>query len=318
MRERIDYIDRAKGILILLVIIGHVFQGGYVHDYIYIFHMPAFFIISGMLMNHSSVIDKPYTTIIKSRVYSIGVPFLFFELYGCLSYIIRFGFKQSVAGFIFNTVTCAFNNGVNWFLFALFWGELLFLATVKAVRKNRLALFVFAAAIFIINLFIPSANRIVLAFRQALLCFVLLVVGYLLESLLTQEKTIWGIVSAIVIILIPLFSESIDLASMELRNPLVFLVGAICGTYLMLLIGRLLPKKPFNYLGQNTIIIFGTHNLFYILIGHALGITDFHITPVLTGFVIFIGVIAIEIPIMCLMNRYLPFLIGKRKKSNVR
>ena len=34
-------------ILIILVVIGHIWQDGYVHNFIYNFHMPAFFVISG-------------------------------------------------------------------------------------------------------------------------------------------------------------------------------------------------------------------------------------------------------------------------------
>lgn len=59
-RERVDWIDTAKGIAILLVVVGHV--GGYTGKYsipeyqrwidyavwlIYTFHMPLFFCLSG-------------------------------------------------------------------------------------------------------------------------------------------------------------------------------------------------------------------------------------------------------------------------------
>lgn len=60
MKERIDYYDRAKGLLILLVVIGHVLQYAnpeynivpYIlaQSLINSFHMSAFFVISGMLL----------------------------------------------------------------------------------------------------------------------------------------------------------------------------------------------------------------------------------------------------------------------------
>ena len=49
-KNRLDYIDRAKGILIILVVIGHIWQSGPVFNTIYVFHMPAFFVISGLLL----------------------------------------------------------------------------------------------------------------------------------------------------------------------------------------------------------------------------------------------------------------------------
>ena len=49
---RIDEIDVMRGIGILLVVIGHVFPAGKrVHTFIYSFHMPLFFIISGMALS---------------------------------------------------------------------------------------------------------------------------------------------------------------------------------------------------------------------------------------------------------------------------
>lgn len=91
MRERIDYIDKARGVLILLVIIGHIFQSGYVHNLIYSFHIPAFFIISGILFKYSNATQKSYKSIMISKLYTFGIPFIFFEVYGCLTYIVRFG-----------------------------------------------------------------------------------------------------------------------------------------------------------------------------------------------------------------------------------
>lgn len=61
LTERYDWVDRWKGILILLVVVGHVAGGashlcvGFSHDacewvykYIYMFHMPAFFWLAGV------------------------------------------------------------------------------------------------------------------------------------------------------------------------------------------------------------------------------------------------------------------------------
>lgn len=46
-RGRLAWLDAAKGIGILLVIIGHIWTGGVVRDDIYAFHMPLFFLLAG-------------------------------------------------------------------------------------------------------------------------------------------------------------------------------------------------------------------------------------------------------------------------------
>ena len=47
-RKHIDWIDTFKGIGILLVVLGHVYNRGLVRDWIFLFHMPAFFFIAGL------------------------------------------------------------------------------------------------------------------------------------------------------------------------------------------------------------------------------------------------------------------------------
>lgn len=93
MVKRLDEIDRAKGVLIILTVIGHIWQAGYIHNVIYSFHMPAFFIISGMLMHHTRTYERKYTSFLFNRLYSFGLPFLFFEVLGVLTDIIRHGVR---------------------------------------------------------------------------------------------------------------------------------------------------------------------------------------------------------------------------------
>ncbi len=51
MKEKINYIDYSKGIAILFVIFGHVYSGNNIATtWIYSFHIPLFFIISGFLL----------------------------------------------------------------------------------------------------------------------------------------------------------------------------------------------------------------------------------------------------------------------------
>lgn len=60
MAQRIQFVDTARGIAILLVIIGHCISTpeNPINRFILSFHMPLFFIISGMLMTN----NKPQAT----------------------------------------------------------------------------------------------------------------------------------------------------------------------------------------------------------------------------------------------------------------
>ncbi|MEC3949891.1 acyltransferase family protein [Sphingobium sp. HWE2-09] len=52
---RLDWVDVARGLGIVAVVIGHVWTRGPVRDAVYAFHMPLFFLLSGMLSRPHAV-----------------------------------------------------------------------------------------------------------------------------------------------------------------------------------------------------------------------------------------------------------------------
>ncbi len=47
-RKHVDWVDTFKGLGILLVVLGHLYNRGLIRDWIFLFHMPAFFFIGGL------------------------------------------------------------------------------------------------------------------------------------------------------------------------------------------------------------------------------------------------------------------------------
>ena len=66
-------------------------------------------------------------------------------------------------------------------------------------------------------------------------------------------------------------------------------------------------SKVLDFLGQNTLIIMATHQLIInSILASSLGIK-------LNKFIILCLVLAIEYPIIKIINRYLPFMLGKKR-----
>lgn len=64
--RRSDF-DYARGIAMILIIIGHAIgMSEFVVQIIYSFHVPLFFIISGMLMYYTNTVQKPWGYIINN------------------------------------------------------------------------------------------------------------------------------------------------------------------------------------------------------------------------------------------------------------
>ena len=79
--KRLDYFDIAKGIGIILVIIAHieyVDQG--IRNYIVSFHMPLFFIISGMLMYITGEKERPVKNLLLKKLRRIMLVYLVFSV----------------------------------------------------------------------------------------------------------------------------------------------------------------------------------------------------------------------------------------------
>lgn len=47
--ERVEWVDVAKGLGIIAVVISHIWTRGWVRDLLYVFHMPLFFLLSGYM-----------------------------------------------------------------------------------------------------------------------------------------------------------------------------------------------------------------------------------------------------------------------------
>jgi fucose 4-O-acetylase-like acetyltransferase len=91
VRYRLHWVDYAKGIGIFLVVVGHVLRGlvnssilqpstlqGFVDQWIYGFHMPLFFFISGLFVQRS--LSKPFKDFLLDKLYVIAYPYFLWSL----------------------------------------------------------------------------------------------------------------------------------------------------------------------------------------------------------------------------------------------
>lgn len=83
-KERLKFVDIAKGYLILLVVLGHLLPESVVKTWIYSFHIPAFFALSGITSNYSHSFQLNPLSFIRKKASSILRPFFLFELLGVL------------------------------------------------------------------------------------------------------------------------------------------------------------------------------------------------------------------------------------------
>lgn len=199
--NRFEYIDVAKTVGILLVILGHtklIPENLYV--IIYSFHMPLFFIISGVLFNAEKYDKTSFVPFIKAKFKAYIIPYL---IYGCVNIILDLVYRYIFDGYIVNSqyllrkslgiLLCnsTLRNMPNctpiWFLVCLFVASVMFWFFINYCKKLMpLIATLCVAGSFVLSLF----YKMILPFKipTSLMAVFFIYIGYLLRRISLVEK----------------------------------------------------------------------------------------------------------------------------------
>ena len=114
-KYRIAECDIIRGILIVFVVIGHSGEG-VLHDIIFLFHMPLFFLLSGFLLEGDRAKEKEYLTYKAKRLLIPYVGYLLVDFllvrrdYSMNSLIHAFYGGRACSG-VYWYITCSFYIG---------------------------------------------------------------------------------------------------------------------------------------------------------------------------------------------------------------
>ena len=289
----INYVNYLKVFGILMVVIGHT-NFPY-NNFIYSFHMPLFFFISGYFLKDISIKEE----IVKGYKRYL-IPYLIF---GIISIILG-NLKQLLLGqelFRFKNSFFALINGMSleyvktygfvlWFLLALFFGRIIVVFLNKVIRSQ----------VGIILLLIV-AGKISIMFKspfcisQGILAAFWINFGYLYfkkikEKLQKKEKT--GIILGILILVfvkIPI----LDLANLKIDNYFYYL---IYNTFILIGIDLFFSNfensksKPIEFISKNTIFIFIFHT-YTNNIGYIISKGNWFLTTSISLIILIIGII---------------------------
>ena len=327
-RKRIEWIDQVRGFSIFLVIYGHNFPIS--EKYIYTFHVPLFFLISGffhpVVQNSNSILKRFKSVMIPYFLWS-SLLFLFWLFLGRF-YGESTNFDLSI---LKNFVGVFYSQGgrdymdwgiTMWFLPAIFLTFLFF----SLIRKiNKLYTQLIALAIFItVGFTLPYLFHIhfIWSFDVALVALAFYSLGFFFKSYIINlsKKQSWIFVIVFGVIHITLFSlnSKVDMYRSIYGNEFLFMINGIAGTIFYLMLIKSIPIFKFlSYIGKSTIPILALHlrvlTVIKFMMLIAFGITVFNFTE-LQKFSISVIQILILIPIIYLINKYMPILNGKFKK----
>jgi len=157
---RYVWLDILKGLGILFVVVGHFCSNTYVYNWIYSFHMPLFFFVSGYLYREASILSS-----VKHKFMTLMIPYFlfgiisqsFFAINECMfSRTVRI--SELVWGLLYGTYSSIAYNRVLWFLPALFCITNIynFLNNVCGKKKELLYIFVIVLTALYVAGIVPA------------------------------------------------------------------------------------------------------------------------------------------------------------------
>lgn len=145
-KKRLTWVDAAKGLLMIFVVMGHFpvkLEDPYI-TFIYWFHMPAFFIISGLFFKPVLQGERTFP-VVKKRFMQLMVPYIFFILViTVLRYTMIIINNEFSFEFMVDDLTNIFiggrfargSYGVIWFITTLFTTYILFLLITRYLKPT--------------------------------------------------------------------------------------------------------------------------------------------------------------------------------------
>lgn len=274
--NRTMFIDIAKGIAILLMIIGHVLENGLKRSVIFSFHMPLYIITSGFFYK-----EKTFKEDIKNLIVKLLIPTTIILL------IVFFINNSANLGFLetyieaLKVVTLCWSykakidynfsgTGVLWFIYILIGIRILFRLNKKIAKENEL----FLAIIVILETYIgyligKDGYWLPWSIDVTFACMIFYYIGYLFNkySILDKiSKNYKMIIIVFIIWILGIKYNWIEIAVRSYPNGLWSYITAISGTIILLKMSMIVEaksnfcKKILSWCGKNSLyILFGHH-----------------------------------------------------------
>lgn len=319
MKDRIEYIDLAKGICIFLVVLDHISGYRYFSDGNYpmndIFEqtrMPLYFILSGLFF-------KDYAGGIKEfllrKTNRILVPYIFFMVLYRLSAKAIYSLTNISIGEVWAPL---------WFLLCLFWMNIVFATLYYIVKRffheSLISEIILGAIVLCIGVGGYLAGNLPLNIGTAMTSLPFLWMGYLLNRKLHLfEQRInkwWALLSSIILLsalhFLYMGENYFFLNSYSAPLPFVYICG-LMGTLAILMLSRVIKWLPvISYIGRYSIIVLCTHMAIVKGITHLPFNGEFWQNNTVQSFAVLALTIVCSVFFCWFLSKYLPWFTAQK------
>lgn len=344
--KRIEWIDIAKGIGILTIVLGHTLKGtGQILRYIYIYNIPLFFLLSGMTFKRKDIkvfyfnkVKRILVPYIVFAIISIGIFFFFGEMAKDIS---TDGYTTSkilpnLLGALFANSRAGYMkwNTPLWFLpclFATFFIVERFETIINKKKEKFIYRLIFIFLCMILEgIYSSLFHNIYLPFQfeTAILAAGYMEIGIILKNINIYQKCKQSpiLVGIIVVsgfclgICISNYNRFCDVRKMMFgRSYLLYIISTLVVLPVILWISMIVHSSVLMYLGKHTIPVLTMHKfpiiIFQVVIPFTREILNRSDTFMGVSFGVFITVLIIVMCILAekIINHIVPWVFNSPK-----
>jgi acyltransferase len=332
--DRDPRIDAAKGVAIMLVVLGHA-KGipGWFTVLAYSFHVPLFFVLSGWLSHRRDA--YPIRQLLDTLVRTLLVPYVVFFLLAYAYWLLtrnigekalRWGqlpWWDPLTGLATGIGPQLYVHPALWFLPALFVAALSYQLLRRVLPPEMIALLSLPPALAWILAFPATGLRLPFALDVLPVALLFYAMGAVAGTSATLPRTVLAGCAAAALVALPWWllawsNGRVDINQLRFgASAWKFLVASALGSVMVLMISPLAAKSAaLRWIGRNTLLILCTHILvFFVLSGVAsmAGLFPVGTKPGASWAVAVSAIsIALCVPMRWMFLRYAPWALGQR------
>ena len=337
---RVIWIDIMRGIAILLIVLCHLSMYGSfpysLYKLFYVFHVPIFFFVTGCVEHF----DMPMGKFAMKKAKALLIPYFILFLASHPG-IFKWSRWEKLPTVFFDLIT-GLNVGPLWFLPTLFFTELFFKFIYDRAAKTMFYWTVLLACIgIIVDRFVLPVHlfgrKFVDLFWHLDVVLIVLLFMYLghgafrkeiLNKIMQKPAGFYGAVFLCLCVTVfsAKFNEPVDIHYGRYGFFPWFYLGACAGIFLTAFVSIFLERSKFGVLskilvlaGKNSLVLLAFHWLFGEWFSDLLSQAEKHFHFAVNGYIrvyaVFFASILMTVPAAWIINRYLPFAVGRRKTA---
>ncbi len=269
VKKRYDWIDIAKGIGVILVVLGHESLPYSLNSWIYSFHMPLFFMLSGYTFKQKGNFHDDYYLPFKRLI----IPYL---AYSCVFFtidLLLFGINSPVIQKDISSIQSGQGSfGVLWFLLSIFLVRIIYTAIGSHFNGFAKACIVFLLVLtgYLLNYYFGIYAFTLITSLVSLGFFYL---GNIFKThglsfiILPHKKNILYSIAFLLISILScclnhlIYHQRIELSGAVFNSLPITYLGALSGSLLIVIISCYIER--FNIPGKNILKHIGLYSLWY-------------------------------------------------------